>query len=36
MNQNLLAETLNGNLQQIVDKLNTLMNSFWVYSATRF
>lgn len=31
MNQNLLAETLNGNLQQIVDKLNTLMNSFWVY-----
>ena len=31
MKENLLAETLNGNLQEIVDKLNTLMNSFWVY-----
>lgn len=31
MKENLLTETLNGNLQEIVDKLNTLMNSFWVY-----
>lgn len=25
------AETLNENLQEIVNKLNTLMDSFWVY-----
>ena len=31
MKENLLTETLNGNLQEIVDKLNTLMNSLWVY-----
>lgn len=29
---NLLAETtLNGSLGQIVDKLNVLMDSFWIY-----
>ena len=27
----LLADTLNGNLQEIVTKLNDLMNSFWIY-----
>ena len=26
--------TLNGNLATIVDKLKTLIDSFWVYSAT--
>ena len=26
----LLADTLNGNLQEIVTKLNDLMNSFWI------
>ena len=32
MNFNLLAETtLNDSLAQIVDKLKTLMDSFWVY-----
>lgn len=29
--QNLLATTLNENLQGIVTKLNELMNSFWIY-----
>ena len=27
----LLADTLNGNLQEIVTKLNDLMSSFWIY-----
>ncbi len=38
MKFNLLAaeEGLNGNLAQIVDKLKVLMNSFWIYGATRF
>lgn len=32
MNFNLLAETtLNDNLSQIVDKLKSLMDSFWIY-----
>ena len=36
MNTNLLAEaSLNDNLSQIVDNLKTLMDSFWIYSATR-
>ena len=30
-----LAATLDGNLAQIVEKLNVLMDSFWIYSATR-
>ena len=32
---NLLAATLNENLAEIVGKLQTLMDSFWIYSATR-
>lgn len=32
---NLLATTLNENLAEIVGKLQTLMDSFWIYSATR-
>ena len=36
MNNNLLTETtLNGSLNQIVTSLKTLMDSFWIYSATR-
>lgn len=31
MKQRVLAATLNENLQEIVTKLNELMNSFWVY-----
>ena len=31
MNTVLAATTLNGNLQEIVTKLNDLMNSFWIY-----
>ena len=30
-----LATTLNDSLQGIVTKLNELMDSFWIYSATR-
>ena len=32
---NLLAATLNDNLAKIVEKLQSLMDSFWIYSATR-
>lgn len=37
MNFNLLAaeEGLNGSLAEIVNKLKGLMDSFWLYSATR-
>ena len=31
MNTVLAATTLNENLQEIVTKLNDLMNSFWIY-----
>ena len=31
----LLAATLNDNLAEIVEKLQSLMGSFWIYSATR-
>lgn len=31
----LLAATLNDNLAEIVGKLQSLMDSFWIYSATR-
>ena len=35
MNSNLLTETtLNGSLEGIVTNLKTLMDSFWIYSAT--
>ena len=32
---NLLVATLDENLQGIVTKLQSLMDSFWIYSATR-
>lgn len=36
MNTNLLAnESLNDSLAAIVEKLQSLMDSFWIYSATR-
>lgn len=36
-NINLLAsEGLDGSLAEIVAKLQSLMDSFWIYSATRF
>ena len=36
MNFNLLTETgLDGSLAEIVAKLQSLMDSFWLYSATR-
>lgn len=31
----LLAATLDENLQGIITKLQSLMDSFWIYSATR-
>ena len=31
MNNLFLATTLDGNLAQIVEKLNVLMDSFWIY-----
>ena len=35
MNINLLAAGLDENLAQIVEKLKGLIDSFWLYSATR-
>ena len=35
MNNLLAATTLDDSLQGIVTKLQSLMDSFWIYSATR-
>lgn len=35
MNNLLAAATLDENLQGIITKLQSLMDSFWIYSATR-